>query len=239
MEPPPAAIICGNTAFVVRNMPLTLMSCSQSHSSSVVSRKGLMTMVPAWLNSTVIGPKAALTAATPASTSTAFDTSALTRARHRRRRGSLPPFPRLAARLWSRMPTFAPSAAKSREAAPPMPVAPPVISAIFPSRRPGMMLPPLRRSESDDALHLVHDRAGDGAGAVRAVLQQPHRHGRDRPIRRFISPVIGERRSTSRSARACLKPRTARRRTGAAPLPASSRQPRRKSSRGSRLPGGP
>ena len=36
---------------------LTLTACSRSHSATVVSRKGLTTMVPAWLNSTVAAPK--------------------------------------------------------------------------------------------------------------------------------------------------------------------------------------
>ena len=40
-------IIPGNTARVIRNIDFTFTAWSQSHSSSVVSRKGLMTMVPA------------------------------------------------------------------------------------------------------------------------------------------------------------------------------------------------
>ena len=57
-------------------MLLTLMSVSLSHSSSVVSRNGLMTMEPAWLNSTVMGPSFALTSSTALFTSSALETSA-------------------------------------------------------------------------------------------------------------------------------------------------------------------
>src|SRR5512146_362453 len=47
IDPPPAAIIPGSTALVMRNMLVTLTAISHSQSASVVSRKGLMTIEPA------------------------------------------------------------------------------------------------------------------------------------------------------------------------------------------------
>ena len=47
IEPPPAAIMPGSTALVIRNMLVTLTAISQSHSARVVSRKGLMMIEPA------------------------------------------------------------------------------------------------------------------------------------------------------------------------------------------------
>ena len=47
IDPPPAAIMPGSIALVMRNMLVTLTAISQSHSASVVSRKGLMMMEPA------------------------------------------------------------------------------------------------------------------------------------------------------------------------------------------------
>jgi hypothetical protein len=47
IEPPPAAIMPGRTALVIRNIERTLMAIKRSHSSSVVSRNGFTTSVPA------------------------------------------------------------------------------------------------------------------------------------------------------------------------------------------------
>ena len=76
MLPPPAASMPGRTALVTRNMLFTLTAMIRSHSSSLVSRKGLAQRIPAWFISTVIAPKACSTAATALATWAASETSA-------------------------------------------------------------------------------------------------------------------------------------------------------------------
>ena len=68
IDPLPAASIIGRTARVIRYMDFTFTSNRKSQSSSLVSRKGLMTMVPAWLNSTFTSPRLLRTVATAAFT---------------------------------------------------------------------------------------------------------------------------------------------------------------------------
>ena len=128
----------GSTALVIRNIDFTFTSCSQSHSSSVVSRKGLITIVPAWLNRTFTGPQAASTEATAALTSSALETSATANI-------ACPPAALISATIAAEASAFrsiiatrAPSAAKSFEAAPPIPVAPPEMMAVLCARRLGM-----------------------------------------------------------------------------------------------------
>ena len=79
MRPPPAASMPGRTARVIMNMERTFTSMSASYSLSVVSRNGLTTMVPAWLNKTVGAPNVALACATAASTWARCETSACTK----------------------------------------------------------------------------------------------------------------------------------------------------------------
>ena len=146
IDPPPAAIIPGSTARVIRNIERTLTACSQSHSATVVSRNGLMTMVPAWLKSTRAGPNSSSTARTASCTCASSETSAT-------KLSALPPAARIpatvsaaAAALRSMIATLAPSAANSRDAAPPMPVAPPEMIASFPSSLPIVSYLPAKRS---------------------------------------------------------------------------------------------
>ena len=98
-----------------------------------------MTMVPAWLNSVVIGPNSAVAPFTAASTCASSETSATKCA-------ATPPAALIAATvsaaaspLRSTIATLAPSAANSFEAAPPMPVAPPEMIATLPASLPAMM----------------------------------------------------------------------------------------------------
>ncbi|MNE03594.1 hypothetical protein D3C80_961010 [compost metagenome] len=74
--PPPAASMPGNTAPVTRNMLFTFTAMIRSHSSSLVSRKGMADRMPAWFISTVMWPNASSTAATAAFTCCASETSA-------------------------------------------------------------------------------------------------------------------------------------------------------------------
>ena len=49
IDPPPAFLIAGITAFVPRNTPFELTSCIRSHSSSEVSSTPLRRSIPALL----------------------------------------------------------------------------------------------------------------------------------------------------------------------------------------------
>jgi hypothetical protein len=131
IDPPPDAIIPGSTPRVTRNMLFTFTAISQSHSAAVISRKGFTISVPAWLNSTLAGPSAAVSLATAAITSASSDTSA---AANTAPVSAASASPRATSR--SMIPTCAPSAMNNRTAAAPQPPAPPVTMAVLPASRP-------------------------------------------------------------------------------------------------------
>lgn len=135
MEPPPASSIWGMTARDMRNMLRTLIPIRRSQSLTEVSRKGLMTIVPAWLKSTSMLPSDSATFETAVCTCCSSDTSA--GAKNALNPSSLSSSATSAPRLPGRsmMPTAAPSRANRWVAASPQPPAPPLMIAVFPASR--------------------------------------------------------------------------------------------------------
>ena len=142
MEPPPARRISGMADLVPRNTPLALMSMIRSQPSTVVSSTrppALLTPplpIPALLTRMSNLPNWETAAATALAQADSLVTSTL------RNRASPPASP-IWASTWrpsssktSPKTTLAPSRAKRLTSAAPMPLAPPLISATFPSSRP-------------------------------------------------------------------------------------------------------
>src|SRR5215216_818696 len=148
MDPPPAAIMAGTPYLHPNATPLTLMSSvvSQIDASVSVTEPSWLIITPALLYRTCRPPKRSTAAFTIASASASSDASEWTYE-------VWPPPASISAATASPASsatsvrtTDAPSLAKSLEATIPMPLAPPVMSATFPSSRP--IVPPSRVAPS-------------------------------------------------------------------------------------------
>ena len=134
IDPPPARFIGSITAFMPSQQPTAFTSSTRRKLSSVISAIGANVRIPALFTSTSSRPNVSSVAATATAQSSSLVTS---RCRYRQDCS-----PSLAATYWpwssrtSPKTTRAPSATKCRTWDLPMPRAPPVISATFPSSRP-------------------------------------------------------------------------------------------------------
>ena len=137
IEPPPPAIIAGTPYLHPNATPFTLIASVRSQTAASVesTEPSLPSMTPALLYRTSSLPNRATAASTIASASASLETSAWTYA-------ASPPSEEISAATESPVSsatsvstTLAPSDANSLDATMPMPLAPPVISATFPSRR--------------------------------------------------------------------------------------------------------
>src|SRR5712691_2419506 len=135
MRPPPCLTICRAAAWQHRKTPVRLTRSTRCHWASGCSRNGAECAIPALANITSRRPCSATTRSTKACTWAASPTSTPTAiARPPRWRISLTTA--LAASIsTSPSATVAPSAAKSRAVARPIPSAPPVIAATRPCKR--------------------------------------------------------------------------------------------------------
>src|SRR3954452_11961303 len=208
ITPPPRSCIDPSTACVHASTPRRFTPSTRSHSVSSVFTKNAKRSVPALLTSTSTGPTAPPTVATARPTEAVSVTSSSV-ARPSISAATSP------AASTSRSPTAtrAPSAARRRAVAAPMPPAPPVTSAVRPSRRmtanhilaalgrPGLHHRRLRRARvrprralgtrRDPRHHRVPRRragrgggtAGEGRGARRR-LHRGRERGRRHPRRR-------------------------------------------------------
>ena len=140
IDPPPARFIGSITAFMPSQQPTAFTSSTRRKLFSVISAIGANVRIPALFTSTSSRPNVSSVAATATAQSSSLVTS---RCRYRQDSS-----PSLAATYWpwssrtSPKTTRAPSATKCRTWDLPMPRAPPVISATFPSSRPIRPLPP-------------------------------------------------------------------------------------------------
>src|SRR5215469_14675698 len=140
IEPPPDCFIASTACFVPRNTPREFTAISRSHASVSSMSATALPLMPALLTRISSLPCFCTVAATTAFQSSSFVTS--------RRMNSAVPLARvISAATWrpssssmSATTTFAPSLAKRRAVAAPMPEAAPVTIATFPSRR--MLDPP-------------------------------------------------------------------------------------------------
>src|SRR5215211_3742047 len=148
IDPPPEAIIAGTPYLHPNATPLTLMSSvvSQTDASVSVTEPSWLIITPALLYRTCRPPKRSTAAFTIASASASSDASEWTYE-------AWPPPASISAATASPASsatsvrtTDAPSLAKSLEATIPMPLAPPVMRATFPSSRP--IVPPSRVAPS-------------------------------------------------------------------------------------------
>src|SRR5271157_5885193 len=127
---PPPFCMCGIACLVQKKTPFTLMPRTLSHSSSVISWVGLFTpAIPALFTSTSSLPKPVCTSANTVFTSFSSVTS-------RCRKSALPPLLRISSTSFfpfasemSVTTAMAPSFASKRQAARPIPWAPPVTMA--------------------------------------------------------------------------------------------------------------
>src|SRR5262249_4652574 len=133
MEPPPARRMTGITARVPRKTPVEFTAMIRSQSPRVVSSIRLPPPMPALLTRTSSFPYKRSASATAPAQSDSLVTS-------RRTNTASPPAARIfstvvlpSASSTSPSPTFAPSFANRRPASAPIPRAPPLISATFPS----------------------------------------------------------------------------------------------------------
>src|SRR5262245_16803078 len=141
MDPPPARRMGGITARVPRKTPVELTAMIFSQSARVVSSIRLPPPMPALLTRTLSFPYKRSASVTAAAQSDSLVTS-------RRTNVASPPTARISstavlpsASSTSPSTTFAPSFVNRRPASAPIPRAPPLISATFPS---SLMCPPLR-----------------------------------------------------------------------------------------------
>src|SRR6266851_966891 len=200
MLPPPAAIIVGSTARLIRKAPVTLTANTRSHSARERSR-----IVPLWsvaaaaFTSTRMGPKASTAFFTASVTSASLLTSQTTG----RAPFAIASHVILAASLLrSTQATAAPASAKARAMARPMPPPAPVTSAALPARENVSRVVMSHRQSSraaaqicfaharilaqgragaarDDAAGLQHVAAARGLERVaRVLLDQEHAHAR-------------------------------------------------------------
>src|SRR5437588_586836 len=160
MEPPPRSCMEGSTAWVTARTPRRLTPSTTSHMSSSVAVNQPKRSVPALLTTISSGPTASAAAATPARAEPASATSISTAAP-----SSSPATSRAPARSRSAIATRAPSAARRRAVAAPMPDAPPVTGAGLPSSRMRRAPYSLPRREPGGARD---DHRRDGRARVRA-----------------------------------------------------------------------
>src|SRR5580692_4518834 len=134
IEPPPALVIGSITAFMPSQEPTAFTSSTRRKSASAMSAIGANCRIPALLTSTSRWPNAS----TASATASAQPSSLVTSWCRYRQDSSPSPAATAAPRSSSTSPntTCAPSATKCRTWDLPMPRAPPVISATFPSSRP-------------------------------------------------------------------------------------------------------
>src|SRR3954470_11241890 len=130
ITPPPRSCIVPSTACVHASTPRRFTPSTKSHSASSVLTKNAKRSVPALLTSTSTGPNASPTAATARPTDAVSVTSSSVASPSISAATS-----RAASASRSPTATRAPSAARRRAVAAPMPPAPPVTSAVRPSRR--------------------------------------------------------------------------------------------------------
>src|ERR1700726_1586117 len=159
-EPPPERIISGIGKVERRNIDFTFTSITRIQSSSLSSTTLARRMIPALLKRVCKAPKSRMIRSTARRQSSARVTSV--RSKNAREPlaliSSAADFP--FASFTSRIPTAAPSLAKSRAVARPMPEAPPVIRATL----------PLRASDFADSLvELSSLPTGHSAGNFSAV----------------------------------------------------------------------
>ena len=129
MLPRPARAMSRATAWATRKAPLRLTRSTASKSASVMSKKSQALKIPALLTSTSMRPCALMAAATSASTWALSPTSQCT---YKPPNSLARAVPRSSS--MSAITTRAPSRAKRRQQASPMPCAPPVTRQTRPAR---------------------------------------------------------------------------------------------------------
>src|SRR4051794_6606250 len=232
MMPPPRSCIPPRTACVQASTPRRLTPSTKSQSASSVFTKNAKRSVPALLTSRSTGPSASSTAATARPTEAVSATSSSVA-----RPSISPATARAASRSRSPTATRAPSAARRRAVAAPMPPAPPVTSAVRPSRR--MTANHILAALGGPGLH--HRRVRRARLRSRRALGTGRRAGRDRLARRRPGAGGGAARGRGRARRRLHRHRERggreprRRRRAHRPVPQPVRdadQPQERAARG-------
>src|SRR5438093_5849819 len=189
MLPPPAAIIAFASARRERNAPVRLVAITRSNSAVVISVIGPPVPVPAEFTASWSAPKRSTVAATAASTEASSVTSQGTHAaRSPSRLAASRSVSSRRAQIITRPPAFTISSAQPK----PIPVAPAVTNATFPSRL-AIRDPPVERTLPDQALQL-RERA------ARVVLDEHGVHAEPARRRDVAGEVVEEHRVFGRDA---------------------------------------